>query len=79
MILNENSVSLHRILGNILWFCAKNDDAPCSAEAHLDRAIVDLVSLCPDFKPPTDEIAEIITDAAEHMKLLGYVPNKERS
>jgi len=51
---SELDVVLGIILSNILWFCCKFDDAPGSAQTHLDRAIVDLVALCPDFKPATD-------------------------
>ncbi|MGR9087868.1 MAG: hypothetical protein ACU841_12450 [Gammaproteobacteria bacterium] len=69
------NVELGSILSNVLWFYCKWDDAPMSAQTHLDQAIVDLVALCPDFTPATEEIAEIITNATEHMRVLGYVPN----
>jgi len=57
-------------LGNILSFCVKQDDAPCSASTHLDTAICLLVEMCPDYDSHDDEKNEVIYDAIENISLL---------
>lgn len=74
MIEPEVSKQLEKILKNILWYCVKNDELPCSAESHLDNAICDLLALLPEFNTDRDEMIDKLDSAVEHMGLLGYKP-----
>ena len=53
---------LKQILNDILNSIIKRDDAPCSSEAHLNRAVVNLLKLLPEFEA-NDEKADAIVYA----------------
>lgn len=75
MIDPEVNKQLDKILKNILWYCVKNDELPCSAESHLDNAICDLLALLPAFVTGRNELIDRLDSAVEHMELLGYKPD----
>lgn len=54
-------------LRDLLWAKAKTDDAPASAETHLDSAIDWLSQLC-DYQPQSPEESEMLALAREHME-----------
>jgi hypothetical protein len=66
----ETNEKIKAVLSNILSFCVKHDDAPCSASTHLDTAICLLVELCPEYETHDNEKNEIISDAIENISML---------
>ena len=54
-------------LRDLLWAKAKTDDAPASAETHLDSAIDWLAQVC-DFEAQFPEESEMLALAREHME-----------
>jgi len=75
MIDPEVNKQLEKILRNILWYCVKNDESPCSAESHLDNAICDLFALLPGFETNNDELLHRLFSAVGHMAILGRKPS----
>lgn len=76
--MNPSSPLLPQItlaLRDLLWAKAKADDAPASAETHLDSAIDWLSQLC-DYQPQSPEESEMLTLAREHME--NYRSMRER-
>lgn len=63
---------IRQVISDILSADAKADDAPCSAESHLDRALVLLRSLLPDWQPENPENRARLIDAEAHMQ--HYLP-----
>lgn len=59
---------IRRVLSNIASGVAKIHDAPCSAQTHFDTAIA-LLAEHTDWRPESDELAAIVTDAVDHMDL----------
>lgn len=55
------------ILRDLVNFKLKFDDAPCSAETHLDHAIFLLSEQCADLKNIEEEIVQVVNDSREHM------------
>lgn len=53
-------------LSDLLWAKAKADDAPASAETHLDSAIDWLTQVC-DYQAGSPEESEMLALAREHM------------
>ena len=62
-------------LRDLLWAKAKADDAPASAETHLDSAIDWLAQTC-DYQPQSPEESEMLALAREHME--NYRSTRER-
>lgn len=62
-------------LRDLLQAKAKADDAPASAETHLDSAIDWLAQLC-DYQPQSPEESEMLALAREHME--NYRSMRER-
>lgn len=54
-------------LRDLLWAKAKADDAPASAETHLDSAIDWLAQTC-DYQAQSPEELEMLKSAREHME-----------
>lgn len=54
-------------LAHIANFCLKQDDAPCSAQSHLDYAITLLSEESGDWNSQDEEIRKIIVEAREHI------------
>lgn len=55
--------SLCRVLNNVISAVLKQHDAPCSASTHINTAIYELLSLCPNYDASNDETREVIADA----------------
>lgn len=55
------------ILHDLVNYKLKLDDAPCSAETHLDHAIFLLSEQCSDLKNIDQEMIQVVTDSREHM------------
>ncbi len=53
-------------LTHIANFCLKQEDAPCSAQSHLDYAIALLSQESGNWNPQDEEIRKIIVEAREH-------------
>ena len=53
-------------LRDLLWAKVKADDAPASAETHLDSAIDWLAQVC-DYQAGSPEESEMLALAREHM------------
>lgn len=62
-------------LRDLLYAKAKADDAPASAETHLDSAIDWLAQVC-DYKAGSPEESEMLALAREHME--NYRSMRER-
>lgn len=60
------------ILKNILAYCLKKDDAPMSAQMHLDNAICAL-SEETDWRPEDPDALHLIAEARESMAMLERV------
>ncbi len=63
---------IRHVISDLLSADAKVDDAPCSSQAHLDRALVLLRSVVPDWHPENAEDAARLADAESHMQ--HYLP-----
>ena len=59
---------LQDILTHLLWSVVKLDDAPASAQSHLDYAIVELSKLVGKCELDS-ECEQVLMDAIEHMKI----------
>lgn len=55
------------ILRDLVNYKLKLDDAPCSAETHLDHAIYLLSEQCSDLKNIDQEMIQVVADSREHM------------
>lgn len=64
-IINDRNLVLRKILNDLLSAISKINDAPCSAETHLDSAVVNLVSLLPNYETNNTEFKEIIKFAVD--------------
>ncbi len=62
----NNMTKQQQALAHIANFCLKQDDAPCSAQSHLDYAIALLSEESGDWNPQDEEIRKIIVEAREH-------------
>ena len=62
--------TLYRVLSDIVMAEVKRPDAPCSADTHINRAIVELSALCPEWKPSCDESREVVEFAHKEIALL---------
>lgn len=60
---------IRQILHDILNSQGKEEDAPCSAESHLYRAINYLYKLVPDYTTMFREDMELIWEAQEFMAI----------
>jgi hypothetical protein len=54
-------------LANVSEYVIKLDDAPASAQEHLDHAIFILSEMCREWQPSDADIMNVIMDAREHM------------
>jgi hypothetical protein len=54
-------------LANLANFVLKQEDAPCSAESHLNHAIFVLSEMSAGWRPKDEDICKVIRDAREHM------------
>jgi hypothetical protein len=54
------------IFSNLMECILKQTDAPCSAQAHLDRVLFILSERC-SWVPTDPEVIRIVRDAREHM------------
>lgn len=57
---------VRRALTNLVSSVSKRIAAPCSAMAHEDSAIVDLLEACPDWQPWDEESARVVQEAKAH-------------
>ena len=56
---------LQRIINNLMVSDLKRDSAPCSSEHHFAEAIVLLITLCPEWQPADDDMAERVHELIE--------------
>ncbi len=68
-----NQDKLRFILMHILHSQVKVNDAPASAQSHMDMAIVELYKLIDCFEPQTDECKQALNEAIEHMRLYNKI------
>lgn len=61
-----NAEEVNRVLGNLVAFILKQDDAPASAQFHLDAAI-DALYAHSSWASTDEEKLEIVWSAIEHM------------
>lgn len=54
---------------HITNFILKQEEAPCSAQSHLDYAVAVLSEASPEWSPKDEEIKKVILDAREHIAL----------
>lgn len=62
-----NNHQLLQLLKDIVNADLKSQDAPASAQSHLDRAIYNLYLICGMPKEVTTEFAQRVIDAAEEL------------
>ena len=60
-------ISIKAALSNLVNFVLKFDEAPASAQAHLDHAIFILSEMEPGMKAADEEVRQVVLDAREHM------------
>ena len=63
----DTSENTQIILANLASYILKLEDAPCSAQSHLDHAIFILSEMCKDWTPLDNDVLTVIRDAREHM------------
>jgi len=56
----------HEALVHLANFILKEEDAPCSAQSHLDYAVSVLSELVVDWDPRDEDIKRVILEAREH-------------
>ncbi len=66
-IVNDYSALIRVVFGNLLSAIAKMQDAPMSAQTHLDF-VIDKLAKATTWRPDDPELRQIIDDATEHMK-----------
>ena len=66
------------ILSNLMSFILKQDDAPCSAEAHLYSALIEVLKLNPGYYTDDPEKLAILNDVREYEELTTYQLGTQR-
>jgi len=57
-------------LNNVISAIQKMDDAPLSAETHLNTTVVQLLSLCNSYHADGDDAEDILTAIGENLWLV---------
>ena len=69
------SLAADRVLKNILAYCLKKDDAPCSAQTHLDTAIAILANES-KWIPEDPAAREIVREAIDSVSVIEAFTNR---
>ncbi len=65
----------HNALNHIIYALLKWNESPMSAMTHQDQAIVELLEVCPDWRPADKESKQITEQAKAHMEYYRKPPN----
>lgn len=73
---SEIQKTLGRVLSNILSAVVKREDAPCSANTHMNMAICYLLELLPDWTTDNEQFMTIIGDAGFELGIYKKIAKK---